>query len=205
MPSGTAALALNVTAVGATQQTNLRFFPTGTPLPTTANLNPTPGAPPTPNAVTVSLNDAGKFSVYNAFGTVAVIVDVVGVYDDHHHDDRYYTKEQVDQSIADFGNSFVVAVTVGNGEGVGNSVCSGAGTEIKARNARGQLVDTRFSFTVPGYAYGQVRGDGSIRNATSELSSVEHPATGEYCLVFAGAQPSQIQQEATVASVTAES
>ncbi len=86
LPSDTASLELNVTAVGATQQTNLRFFPKGVALPTTANLNPSPGASPTPNSVTVGLNATdGQFSVYNAFGTVAVIIDVIGYYDDHIH------------------------------------------------------------------------------------------------------------------------
>ena len=105
LPTGTSALALNVTAVGATRQTNLRFFPAGAPVPTTANLNPTPGAPPTPNAVNVGLDTTGSFSVFNKFGNVAVVVDVVGVYDDHHHDDRYYTKAQVDTAVGAKANS----------------------------------------------------------------------------------------------------
>lgn len=86
LPADTASLSLNVTAVGATQQTNLRFFPQGSPVPTAANLNPSPGASPTPNAVNVGLNETtGQFSVFNAFGTVAVIIDVIGYYDDHVH------------------------------------------------------------------------------------------------------------------------
>ena len=102
LPTGTSGLALNVTAVGATQQTNLRFHPQGTPTPDTANLNPTPGAPPTPNAVNVSLNDAnGKFTVYNRFGNVSVVIDVMGYYDHHTHDDRYYTEAEVDGAIGD--------------------------------------------------------------------------------------------------------
>ena len=100
LPAGTAGLALNVTAVGATQQTNLRFYPADAATPATANLNPTPGAPPTPNAVNVSLDATGKFKVYNKFGTVAVIIDVMGYYDDHNHDDRYYTEAEVDSAIA---------------------------------------------------------------------------------------------------------
>jgi hypothetical protein len=90
LPEDTTGLSLNVTAVGATEQTNLRLFPTGADVPTAANLNPTPGAPPTPNAVNVDLNDTdGQFSVYNAFGVVAVVIDVVGYYDDHTHDSQY--------------------------------------------------------------------------------------------------------------------
>lgn len=88
--SGTTALALNVTAVDATRQTNIRFFPAGDAVPVAANLNPTPGAPPVPNKVDVGLNPTtGEFSVFNRVGQVSVIIDVVGYYDDHTHDDRY--------------------------------------------------------------------------------------------------------------------
>ena len=87
LPSGTSGLALNVTAVDATAQTNLRLFPAGSDVPETANLNPTPGAPPTPNAVNVTLNGTnGQFAVFNRFGSVAVVIDVMGYYDDHTHD-----------------------------------------------------------------------------------------------------------------------
>ena len=105
LPTGTSGLALNVTAVGATQQTNLRFYPADADVPGTANLNPTPGAPPIPNAVNVALDATGKFKVYNRFGTVAVVIDVMGVYDDHNHDDRYYTEAEVDAAVAPKANS----------------------------------------------------------------------------------------------------
>ncbi len=120
LPAGTTGLALNVTAVGATQQTNLRFYPADKPVPETANLNPTPGAPPTPNAVNVDLDGSGEFKVYNRFGTVATVIDVMGYYDDHNHDDRYLTKtyevkaaQDGDDSSAALGADTVLAtVTV---------------------------------------------------------------------------------------------
>ncbi len=99
LPTGTAALQLNVTAVGATQLTNVRLYPTGVDRPTVSHLNPAPDQPPTPNAVTVALNPAGRFDVLNRFGEVDVIVDVAGYYTDHHHDDRYYTKDETDAAI----------------------------------------------------------------------------------------------------------
>ena len=86
LPTGTTALQLNVTAVNATQLTNLRFFPTGSEVPTASNLNPAPNQPPTPNAVTVTLNSEGKFDVFNRFGSVDLVIDVAGVYTDHQHD-----------------------------------------------------------------------------------------------------------------------
>ena len=100
LPTGTTALALNVTAVGASAGTYLRLWPADGDQPGTANLNPAPGAPPTPNAVNVKLSADGKFSIYNNAGSVNVVIDVVGVYDDHNHDDRYYSKAQVDDLLA---------------------------------------------------------------------------------------------------------
>jgi hypothetical protein len=65
LPAGTAGLALNVTAVDPTDPTYLTLYPTGASLPTTSNLNPWPGQPPTPNAVNVDLNGSGRFDVFN--------------------------------------------------------------------------------------------------------------------------------------------
>lgn len=106
LPTDAAGLALNVTAVDQTRLTYLTLWPADAERPKTSNLNPAPGQPPTPNAVTVDLDAAGRFSVYNRFGTVDIVVDVVGYYADHHHDDRYYTKAdtytraEVDAAIA---------------------------------------------------------------------------------------------------------
>lgn len=100
LPGAATGLALNVTALNQTQPTFLTLFPTGTERPVTSNLNPTPGEPPTPNAVTVDVDAAGQFSVFNRFGTVDVIVDVLGYYEDHNFDDRYYTKAAVEELVA---------------------------------------------------------------------------------------------------------
>ncbi len=95
LPSDAAGLVLNVTAVGATQPTFVAVWGDGS-RPNASSLNPQPGQPPTPNAVTTDLTDAGKFYLYNNAGSVNVFVDVVGYYADHTHDDRYYTKSQID-------------------------------------------------------------------------------------------------------------
>ena len=100
VPAGAVGLITNVTAVGATQDTNLRLFPTGGTFPGTSSLNPRPGAAPTPNSVTVGLNGSGEFSVYNAKGTVDVIIDVAAYLVDHTHDDRYYTEDEIDALLA---------------------------------------------------------------------------------------------------------
>ena len=99
LPTGTSGLALNVTAVSPTAATFLRLWPADGAQPTTSNLNPTPGQPPTPNAVNVGLSATGQFSIFNRFGIVNVIIDVVGVYDDHNHDDRYYTEDEADAAF----------------------------------------------------------------------------------------------------------
>jgi len=85
LPNSTTALSLNVTAVDATLPTFLTLFPADSTRPNASHLNPTPGQPPTPNAVNVDLDTSGEFSVFNRFGTVDVIIDVVGYYDDHVH------------------------------------------------------------------------------------------------------------------------
>ena len=93
-------LVTNVTPVLPTTATDLRLYPTGSAVPRTSNLNPAPGQPPTPNAVTVGVNGSGQFDILNKFGEVHVIIDVVGYLAGHHHDDRYYTQSDVDTLIA---------------------------------------------------------------------------------------------------------
>ncbi len=70
-------LSLNVTAAGASSPTFLTIWPGG-PRPLASSLNPVPGQPPTPNAVTTDLSAVGTFDVYNLAGTVDVIIDVNG-------------------------------------------------------------------------------------------------------------------------------
>jgi hypothetical protein len=128
LPTGTTALSLNVTAVGASAPTFLTLFPTGGPLPVASHLNPSPGQGPVPNAVNVDLNGSGKFSIYNLAGSVDIIIDVVGIFNDHNHDDRYYTEAEVDSmlplwgavyqsgGIADQGRGLVSVTRTGTGE-----------------------------------------------------------------------------------------
>ncbi len=106
LPGGTTGLSLNVTAVDPTLATFLTLFPASSTLPNASHLNPMPGQPPTPNAVNVDLDGAGLFSIYNLQGSVHVIIDVVGYFDHHIHDDRYYTEAESDgryytKSVAD--------------------------------------------------------------------------------------------------------
>jgi len=86
IPSDAVGLSLNVTAVGATARSFLTIWPDGT-LPKASSLNPGPGQPPTPNAVTTTLSGAGSFNVFNKAGSVDVIIDING----------YYTKESLQE------------------------------------------------------------------------------------------------------------
>ncbi|MDW3213815.1 MAG: hypothetical protein R8G01_07465 [Ilumatobacteraceae bacterium] len=108
IPATATGLSLNVTALGATSPTFLTVWAEDATQPTASSLNPVPGQPPTPNAVTTGISAAGEFNIYNLAGTVDVIVDINGYYTDHGHDDRYYTKAQIDEQITGFTRTVVV-------------------------------------------------------------------------------------------------
>ncbi len=99
LPAESTALSLNVTAIDTTAPTFVSLFPAGADLPVASHLNPLPGQGPVPNAVNVDLNAGGEFSIYNLAGNVNIFIDVVGIYDDHTHDDRYYQKSEVDELV----------------------------------------------------------------------------------------------------------
>ncbi len=124
IPANAVALSLNVTALGATTPTFLAIWPAGATRPDASSLNPSPGQPPTPNAVTTDLSIDGRFSIFNLQGNVDVLVDVNGYYADHNHDDRYDTKAQVDtkieQAIADQPWSIAIAAADLQPSGSGN-------------------------------------------------------------------------------------
>lgn len=98
LPNDASALVLNVTAESATATTFLTFWPDGA-RPNSSSLNPAPGQPPVPNAVTTLLSPTGTFQLFNNAGTVHVLIDVVGYYADHNHDDRYYTEAEINSQL----------------------------------------------------------------------------------------------------------
>ena len=63
--------------------------------PDHSSLNPAPGQPPTPNAVTTKLSIDQEFEIYNNRGSVHLVIDVNGYYANHNHDDRYLTEADV--------------------------------------------------------------------------------------------------------------
>lgn len=50
--------------------------------------------------MTVDLSASQEFSVYNNLGSVNLIVDINGYYENHNHDDLYYTETEVDATVA---------------------------------------------------------------------------------------------------------
>ncbi|MCA1823929.1 MAG: hypothetical protein LC640_06645 [Frankia sp.] len=80
-PSTSSAVALNVTAIAATEQTDVRVYPTraGSGPPQVSNLNP-PAGRTTPAAVIVAVGDDGTVSLRNAAGAVHLAVDLLGWY-----------------------------------------------------------------------------------------------------------------------------
>ena len=80
IPNDAVAVAMNVTIVNPTAQSNLRIYPANEPLPTVSNLNWLAGQSPTPNLATVQLSPAGTVKIFNFNGEVDVIADIAGYY-----------------------------------------------------------------------------------------------------------------------------
>jgi hypothetical protein len=96
IPLGAVGVAMNTTAVNGSASSFLTVFPAGEQRPLAASLNWVAGQSPTPNQLILALGTDGKISLFNLAGTVDVVGDIVGYYEGHDHDDRYYTKAQVD-------------------------------------------------------------------------------------------------------------
>lgn len=124
IPTTATGVSLNITALDATAPTFITVWATGDAQPEASSLNPVPGAPPTPNAVTTGISAGGQFDLYNLQGNVQVIADINGYYTSHDHDDRYYTKSQaneryytkadVDSAIATATSDWVVNIPLGS-------------------------------------------------------------------------------------------
>jgi hypothetical protein len=74
---GVGAVAVNVTATEATESSYLTVWPTGAPRPHASNLNVVAGQT-VANLVIVPVGAGGKVSIFNAAGSLDVIVDTLG-------------------------------------------------------------------------------------------------------------------------------
>jgi hypothetical protein len=104
VPSDAVAALVNVTVVLPDSGGYLSLRPGGaTGTPTASTVNFAAGSVE-PNAATVALGPGGTIQVFVGTalpgGSADVLVDVVGYTIGHYHDDRYYTKAQVDALIA---------------------------------------------------------------------------------------------------------
>jgi len=82
VPARATAVVLNVTAVGPTEATDLRAYPTPvvpSPVPSSSNLNLTRGATRA-NLVTVAIGDGGRVRLRNTSGQLSVVADLAGYY-----------------------------------------------------------------------------------------------------------------------------
>jgi hypothetical protein len=123
---------------------------------------------------------------------------------------EYYKKSEidpkltaVDSKLSGIDSKLAALLMVVTANGVANELGCASGTlAVGITDGNGAPADGRFTFQVPGTpeAYGQIRSDGSIRNASANVTSIDHLAAGVYCIHITPA-PTQIQLESAVASI----
>lgn len=79
VPTQASAIVVNATVTQGTAQSFLTIYPEGTTRPLASNLNWVAGQT-IANLVTVKLGTGGGISIYNAAGTVDVVLDLAGFY-----------------------------------------------------------------------------------------------------------------------------
>jgi hypothetical protein len=167
IPADAVALSLNVTGLNATAPTFVTVFPTDEALPVTSNLNLLPGQAPTPNSVTTGLDGDGSFSLYNAFGTTDIIVDVNGYYEHHNHDDRYVQQNEMLWAVVDANGTLARSSDgVVSAELLDGAVPAGDYAVVFDRD----ISDCAYQATVgrPGVNTGPAAGFAQVANWTSD-------------------------------------
>jgi len=104
VPADATAVAINITATSTRKNGNYGFV---TAYPCTSSSDSPPNASSLnfengvdiANALNVTTSTNGSICLH-VHGTADLIVDIAGYYVDHDHDDRYYTKAQVDTGLA---------------------------------------------------------------------------------------------------------
>jgi hypothetical protein len=79
VPSNAKAVVVNLTGVAPSAATFLKVFPSDMPIPPVSDLNLVPGDVKA-NLVVATLSSTGAISILNAFGSIDVVVDVLGWY-----------------------------------------------------------------------------------------------------------------------------
>lgn len=85
IPAGAVGIMMNTTVVNGTASSFLTVFPADVARPAASSMNWVAAQPPTPNEISVKLSADGKIKLYNLSGTVDVLGDIVGYYEDHTH------------------------------------------------------------------------------------------------------------------------
>ena len=119
IPGNASAVVMNVTVTSSTDGSFLKVWPAGSQSPNVSNLNFSPNQT-IPNLVTVRLGTGGKVEFANAVGSVHVIADVVGYFDNGSGPgDTYTAVDPVRLLDSRFNNGFNGTVNAGTPRTVG--------------------------------------------------------------------------------------
>jgi hypothetical protein len=105
VPTDASAVAINITATSTRKNGDYGYV---TVFPCMSDTETAPNASSLnfengidiANALNVTTSANGSICLY-VFGTADLLVDVAGYYADHNHDDRYYSKADIDAALAD--------------------------------------------------------------------------------------------------------
>ncbi len=184
--SGVSAVMLNVTVTDTTAASYLIVWPAGIPQPLASNLNWTPGKT-VPNMVEAAVGAGGQISLYNAFGTVDVVVDMEG----------YVAVPTAVPPAAGLYNPVVpnrvLDTRLGNGAPAA-PVCAGqtisvkiAGTPgIPSSGAAAVVLNVTVTRTVVAPSYLTVYPTGSTRPVTSNLNFIPGQTVADGVVVKLG-------------------
>ena len=140
IPAAATAVSINLTGVSPTAATNLRLYPANAAVPNASVLNMTAGQAPTPNKLDVKLSPDGKLGIYNRFGSIHVVGDVMGYY-------RHDGIAELEARIAELETLTASMSTVKvDGQstvrftGVNVQIVSGSGATAGTLNGKGNLI-----------------------------------------------------------------
>ena len=190
IPAAATAVSVNLTAVSPSAATNLRLYPANAAVPTASVLNMVPGQGPTPNKLDVKLSPDGKLAIYNRFGSIDVVGDVMGYY---RHDGVAGLEARIaelEALTASMSKATVDGQPTVRFTGVNVQVVSGSGSTDGALNGKGNLIvgyDENVSDTRTG-SHNLVIGDqhsytsygGLLAGFNNETSGAWASASGGY-------------------------